>query len=180
MTAPLATRARMQDLAAAILVGGDPDETLEMILARAKGDLDGAAALLLLPLGRGSWSIELAEGEGAGDLLGRDLESGSPLATALTMQDGPAAEGPDGSGADGIADLLGDLAARPRAVRTVSAGPDGMGLLVVIGHADGDDAVRDDVGLERAGALASLVGFALHPQADPAPAISTPSTSVEV
>lgn len=152
-------RVRTQDLLAAVLAGEDQEELLAMLLARARADLRARTALLVLPLGERSWSVELALGDAAGELLGLTLSAETdepvsgrgPLLCALLALDPDAVEAvtAQAPGADaGDAVLCSPL----------WVGDGGMGVLALI--RDGEEAFTS-VQRERADALAALVALAL-------------------
>ncbi|MCW2542630.1 MAG: sensor signal transduction histidine kinase [Frankiales bacterium] len=72
------------DVATALLSGIDPEEVLALIAKRAREVTEAAVALVLLPLDGSRLLIEVADGEGAAELLGQVVPTERALADVLT------------------------------------------------------------------------------------------------
>lgn len=155
-----ADRPRVQDLAGAVLAGGDTEELLDLLVASARTDLDARDAVLVMPVEPGSWSIEVVSGPGAPDLLGRSVAADTPAGKALAEADADALE------AIGELDLTGgpDAAEAPvRAVlAVVDAAESGLGFLAVLRDPQAPDAEFTAADRERLDALGGLIALALR------------------
>src|SRR5699024_11937944 len=80
-TAPPArgSRSRIQDLAGAVLAGGEAEDLLDLLLRSARTDLEARTALLAMPLRTDAWGVEMVDGEESAELLGRSEEHTSEL-----------------------------------------------------------------------------------------------------
>lgn len=167
MTDAPARPSRLQDLAAAVLAMDEPGDALELLVARARLDLGADRSLLVMPDGSGRWIVEVADGPGAEDLLGREITSDRPWGRALREADIEAL------GAVDPVELreLGRLgASAPMApddaaghevmlVAPVDAGPDGVGALVV---ALGGPTCEQGTASMHLDAIAALIAVALE------------------
>lgn len=89
---PRHAHARVQDLAEAILAGGETEELLDLVVSTARHDLKASSAALILPLGDEGWSYELVLGPLAPHVLGENVDPASPLGKALAAADPDAIE----------------------------------------------------------------------------------------
>ena len=80
-------RPRIQDLAGAVLAGGETEDLLELMVHSARTDLGARSALLVLPLDRDSWTIEMVDGSDAATLLGEEVPADDPVGAALEQTD---------------------------------------------------------------------------------------------
>lgn len=156
-TSPVPGRpSRLQDLTAAILSLDEPEDALALLIGRARRDLGARLAVLVMPEGPGRWIVELADGEGAPELLGREVSPGSDWWRALREGDPRALE--LATPADSIPGLP---APGPDGLLTapVDAAPDGVGAIVVV-----TTEVLDarDAAAEHLDAIAGLVAVSLH------------------
>lgn len=138
-------RARIQDLAEAVLAGGETEDLLDLIVRTARADLDGTSAALAMSMGTGHWVYEVVLGPDAPELLGAQVPLDSPLGRALDRADADAVEAVDViETAEGEAPSLRSL------VSVVDAGEHGYGFLAVLRplgeDADGADAETGDGG----------------------------------
>ena len=140
-------RTRIQDLAGAVLAGGDTDELLELLVRSARTDCAADTSALVMPQPFRSWTLEIVEGTHAAQLLGEDVDPLSPLGTALRDAEADALE------------AISTLAEVPALVAAVDAGPEGLGALAVLSEVG---APFSDADRERLDALAGLVGLVLR------------------
>ncbi|AXK45318.1 histidine kinase [Brachybacterium saurashtrense] len=145
-------RPRLQDLAEAVLAGGDAEDLLELLVHSARSDLSARSALLVMPLRGTGWSIEMVDGPDAPALLGQDVAPDSPLGEALGRADADALEGIDALDVDGTR--------RPALLAAVDAAEQGTGLLAVLREEGADPVTAAD--RERLDALAGLVALTLR------------------
>ncbi len=149
-------RPRIQDLAGAVLAGGETEDLLDLMLHSARTDLAARSAVLTMPSGPEAWSLEMVEGPDAAELLGAEVPADSPLGAGLLAADADALEalGTLALGADED-----DRAAR--ALHGVIDGAEhGTGLLSVLRDRDAPAFTTAD--RERLDALAGLVGLTLR------------------
>lgn len=92
---PAPQRPRIQELSSAVLAGGDPEDLLELLTARARADLGAEAAALVLPDPDGAWSVEIVDGAGREELLGLGVSPESALGRAMAGGDLDAIAGAD-------------------------------------------------------------------------------------
>ena len=105
-----ADRPRIQDLAGAVLAGGDTEELLDLLVGSARTDLAARSALLVMPLTVGTWSYEIVEGPDAPQLLGRTVDAETELGRCLDDAD---AEGGEQQVRPGCGDPLGPPPCEP-------------------------------------------------------------------
>lgn len=150
-------RPRIQDLAAAVMAGGDTEDLLQLLVSSAHTDLAPSTAVLVMPVDEGSWSVEMAEGPQAGDLLGQALDSRGEAATALADAD------------DSALEAIGELRLDPEQqhgsralLASVDAVEQGRGFLAVLRGPDQQELAFDEADRERLSALAGLIALALR------------------
>lgn len=150
-----ADRARLQDLASAVLSGQDVEDVLTLLVHAAHTDLRADTAVLVLPAGDGSWSIEIAEGVRAEEWLGITYAAGTPVADALGTHSAPGIDSITGR------DVLGPgVAPAAHLLALVDGGFAGGQGLLLVRSLDGA-ALAGDGPRERLDALAVLAGLAL-------------------
>jgi signal transduction histidine kinase len=147
-----ADRPRVQDLAGAVLAGGETEDLLELMLRSAGTDLGARSAVLVLPLDRESWAVEMVDGPDAESLLGEPVPPEHPIGAALEQADA------DGLERIGTLDLPAETCRALLAV--IDAGEQGTGLLGVLRPEDSEAFTAAD--RERLDALAGLVGLTLR------------------
>lgn len=150
-------RPRIQDLAGAVLAGGETEELLDLLLRSARTDLTARSAALVLPPTPSRWGVEMVDGPDAASLLGQEIPADSPLGKALLGADPEALEGL------GTFDI-GPVSTGPQDHRAllavIDAAEHGTGLLVVLRDAGADPfAVADR---ERLDSLAGLFALTLR------------------
>ena len=145
-------RPRIQDLAGAVLAGGEAEELLELLVRSARTDLGARSALLVLPLDRDAWAIEMVDGPDAATLLGEEVPADDPVGAALEQADAETLE------------AIGTLPVGEETCRVllavIDAAEQGTGLLGVL-RPGGSEAFTD-ADRERLDALAGLVGLTLR------------------
>ena len=145
-------RPRIQDLAGAVLAGGETEDLLELMVHSARTDLGARSALLVLPLDRDSWTIEMVDGPDAATLLGEEVPADDPVGAALEQADAESLE------------AIGTLPVGEETCRVllavIDAAEQGTGLLGVL-RPGGSEAFTD-ADRERLDALAGLVGLTLR------------------
>lgn len=145
--------APLQELCASVLALDDAEEALELLVARARADVDARIAALVLPAEPGMWRLEIVAGEGAEGIWGDALDPASSLHAVLSAHDAesiPSAASPE---------LLGSVGASEDVIASqVVAGEDQLGVLLV---ATGRPAPAGPAERERIDGLAALVGMAL-------------------
>ena len=145
-------RPRIQDLAGAVLAGGETEDLLELMVHSARTDLGARSALLVLPLDRDSWTIEMVDGPDAATLLGEEVPADDPVGAALEQADAETLE------------AIGTLPVGEETCRVllavIDAAEQGTGLLGVL-RPGGSEAFTD-ADRERLDALAGLVGLTLR------------------
>ena len=152
-------RARIQDLAEAVLAGGETEDLLDLVVGTARADLDGSCAALAMSISTGHWAYEVVAGTDAPDLLGAEIDPASELGRALDRADADAvetiptieldAEGP---------------APRRALISVVDAGEHGYGFLAVLRPAgtDPEETPFTSADRERLDALAALAALTLR------------------
>ncbi|MBB5831195.1 sensor histidine kinase [Brachybacterium aquaticum] len=145
-------RPRVQDLAGAVLAGGDTEELLDLLVRSARTDLGARSSVLVMPLEKDVWVAEIVSGPDAGVLLGEQLLEGQEIFTALEQADADALE------AIGTFDI-GEETCRVL-LAVVDAAEHGTGLLGVLRPEESDAFTAAD--RERLDALAGLVGLTLR------------------
>ena len=85
-------RPRIQDLAGAVLAGGETEDLLDLMLRSARTDLGARSAVLVMPLNREAWGIEMVDGPDAPALLGEQVPAAHPIGVALEQADADALE----------------------------------------------------------------------------------------
>src|SRR5699024_5585438 len=80
-------RSRIQDLAGAVLAGGEAEDLLDLLLRSARTDLEARTALLAMPLRTDVWGVEMIDGEDSAELLGAEVPPDSPVGHALHRED---------------------------------------------------------------------------------------------
>lgn len=157
-----ADRPRIQDLAGAVLAGGDTEELLDLLVGSARTDLAARSALLVMPLTVGTWSYEIVEGPDAPQLLGRTVDAETELGRCLDDAD---AEGVEAVGAldigSGPDSETGDL--RRALLAVVDAAEHGTGFLGVL-RDPGPEATAPFTAAdrERLDSLAGLIALTLR------------------
>ncbi|MCT1775165.1 sensor histidine kinase [Brachybacterium sp. p3-SID957] len=152
-----ADRPRVQDLAEAVLAGGDTEDLLQLLVASARTDLAPGDSVLVMPLEPGTWTVEMAEGPGAADLLGQLLDPQSPAFLALAAADSDALE------AIGALALDPDAPAPSRALlAVVDAAEHGRGFLAVLRDRDQQHIAFTAADRERLDSLAGLIALTLR------------------
>lgn len=153
-TAPPArgSRSRIQDLAGAVLAGGEAEDLLELLLRSARTDLEARTALLAMPLRTDAWGVEMVDGEDAAELLGAEVPPDSPVGHALHREDSDALE------------TIGELELGGRRGRAllgvVDAAEHGLGLLAALRPVGSEPFTAAD--RERLDALAGLIALTLR------------------
>ncbi|HJC68064.1 MAG TPA: ATP-binding protein [Candidatus Brachybacterium intestinipullorum] len=145
-------RPRIQDLAGAVLAGGETEDLLELMVHSARTDLGARSALLVLPLDRDSWTIEMVDGPDAATLLGEEVPADDPVGAALEQADAESLEAIDTL-------PVGEETCRVL-LAVIDAAEQGTGLLGVL-RPGGSEAFTD-ADRERLDALAGLVGLTLR------------------
>ena len=145
-------RPRIQDLAGAVLAGGETEDLLELMVHSARTDLGARSALLVLPLDRDSWTIEMVDGSDAATLLGEEVPADDPVGAALEQTDAESLEAIDTL-------PVGEETCRVL-LAVIDAAEQGTGLLGVL-RPGGSEAFTD-ADRERLDALAGLVGLTLR------------------
>ncbi|MGP9539300.1 sensor histidine kinase [Brachybacterium sp. AOP43-C2-M15] len=147
-----ADRSRIQDLAGAVLAGGDTEELLDLLLRSARSDLGARSAVLVMPPAPGRWSVEMVHGPDAGALLGEEVPRDSATGQALERADADALEaiGFLEVGAERCRALLG----------VIDAAEQGTGLLAVVRPAQ--SSPFDAADRERLDALSGLIALTLR------------------
>ncbi|MCT1384130.1 histidine kinase [Brachybacterium sp. p3-SID1565] len=152
-----ADRPRVQDLAEAVLAGGDTEDLLQLLVASARTDLAPGDSVLVMPLEPGTWTVEMAEGPSATDLLGQLLDPQSPAFLALAAADNDALE------AIGALALDPDAPAPSRALlAVVDAAEHGRGFLAVLRDRDQQHIAFTAADRERLDSLAGLIALTLR------------------
>lgn len=147
-------RPRIQDLAGAVLAGGETEDLLDLLLHSARTDLTARSAALVMPLGPSRWTVEMVDGPDADSLLGEEIPADSPLGETLLRSDPEALEAigsfPLGTEQEDCRALL----------AVIDAAEQGTGLLAVL-RADGAEpfTVADR---ERLDSLAGLIALTLR------------------
>ncbi|GAA1487384.1 GAF domain-containing sensor histidine kinase [Brachybacterium sacelli] len=152
---PRADRPRVQDLAGAVLAGGDTEDLLDLLVRSARTDLDARSASLVLPLAPGVWAHELVDGLDAAALLGAGIDPSSPAGRALEDADADALE------------EIGSLAVGEQEHRAllavIDAAEHGVGVLAVLrGRPEDPSAPFTAADRERLDALAGLIALTLR------------------
>src|SRR5699024_7263574 len=131
-------RSRIQDLAGAVLAGGEAEDLLDLLLRSARTDLEARTALLAMPLTTDVWGAEL---------LGVEIPPGSAAALALHREDSDALE------------AIGELELGNRNSRAllgvVDAAEHGLGVLAALRPLESEPFTAAD--RERLDALAGLI-----------------------
>ncbi|MBM7500929.1 signal transduction histidine kinase [Brachybacterium muris] len=152
-----ADRPRVQDLASAVLAGGDTEDLLELLVASSRTDLAPGTAVLVMPLESGTWTVEMAEGPEAAELLGLLIDPQSAPGRALAAGDDDALE------TIGSLRLPEDAPEPARALLAiVDAAEHGYGFLAVIRSDEHQDLAFTIADRERLDALAGLIALALR------------------
>lgn len=153
-TAPPARgpRSRIQDLAGAVLAGGEAEDLLDLLLRSARADLEARTALLAMPLRTDVWGVEMVDGEDVAELLGAEIPPDSPVGLALHREDSDALE------------TIGELEFGDRRDRAllgvVDAAEHGLGLLAALRPLESEPFSAAD--RERLDALAGLIALTLR------------------
>ncbi|MGO1409108.1 MAG: sensor histidine kinase, partial [Brachybacterium sp.] len=145
-------RTRIQDLAGAVLAGGETEDLLDLLLHSARSDLAARNAVLVMPLTRSRWAVEMVDGADASELLGSEIPEHSPTGHALHSADVDALEA--------ISTLVIDPGASPALLGVVDAAEHGLGLLAVLRSVDSAPFAAAD--RERLDALAGLIALTLR------------------
>ena len=149
---PRPDRPRIQDLAGAVLAGGESEDLLDLLLHSARTDLAARSAALVMPLGVDRWAVEMVDGADAPTLLGETVPPDSTAGLALDAADPDALEG------------IGTVVVGEEACRAllgvIDAAEHGIGLLVALRPADSPAFTEAD--RERLDALSGLVGLTLR------------------
>lgn len=152
---PRPDRPRVQDLAGAVLAGGDTEDLLDLLVRSARTDLDARTAALALPLGAGTWTHEIVDGPDAPTLLGQPVAPDSPAGRALEDADAEALEE--------IGSLSIDAQEHRALLALIDAAEHGVGVLVVLrGTADAPSDPFTPADRERLDALAGLIALTLR------------------
>ncbi|WP_422114825.1 sensor histidine kinase [Brachybacterium sp. UNK5269] len=149
---PRADRPRIQDLAGAVLAGGESEDLLDLLLRSARTDLTARSALLVMPIQEAQWGIEMVDGPDAPALLGAAVPPDSPIGLALEQTDADALEevGTVEVGEETCRALL----------AVIDGAEHGVGLLTVLREHAGAPFTAAD--RERLDALAGLVALTLR------------------
>ena len=145
-------RPRIQDLAGAVLAGGETEDLLDLMLRSARTDLGARSAGLVMPLNREAWGIEMVDGPDAPALLGEQVPAAHPIGVALEHADADALERIETF-------ALGEESCRVM-LAVIDAAEHGTGLLGVLRPEDSAEFTAAD--RERLDALAGLVGLTLR------------------
>ncbi|MGO3290516.1 MULTISPECIES: sensor histidine kinase [unclassified Brachybacterium] len=150
-------RPRIQDLAGAILAGGETEDLLDLLLHSARTDLAARSAALVMPLGPSRWGIEMVDGPDAASLHGAEIPADSAIGEALLCADPDVLEAigslnvdTAGTGQEDCRALLG----------VIDAAEHGTGLLAVLRAADAEPFTAAD--RERLDSLAGLIALTLR------------------
>ena len=145
-------RSRIQDLAGAVLAGGEAEDLLDLLVRSARTDLGARTALLVMPVGPDRWGVELADGPDAAELLGRPIPAEGAAGLAL--------HGADLEVLEGVHDLeLGPTPSRAL-LGVIDAAEHGLGMLAVLRpEAEAPFTAADR---ERLDALAGLIALTLR------------------
>src|SRR5699024_2632246 len=145
-------RSRIQDLAGAVLAGGEAEDLLDLLLRTARTDLEAPTALLALLLRTDVWGVEMVDGEDSAELLGVEIPPGSAAALALHREDSDALE------------AIGELELGNRNSRAllgvVDAAEHGLGVLAALRPLESEPFTAAD--RERLDALAGLIALTLR------------------
>ena len=145
-------RSRIQDLAGAVLAGGEAEDLLDLLLRSARTDLEARTALLAMPLTTDVWGVEMVDGEDSAELLGVEIPPGSAAALALHREDSDALE------------AIGELELGKRNSRAllgvVDAAEHGLGVLAALRPLESEPFTAAD--RERLDALAGLIALTLR------------------
>lgn len=153
-----ADRPRIQDLAGAVLAGGETEDLLDLLLRSARSDLGARSAALVMPLAPHSWGVEMVDGPDAEPLLGQEIPADSPVGEALLRADADALEAIGTLAPIGLPEA-GDESCRAL-LAVIDAAEHGVGLLAVLREAD--SAPFTDADRERLDALAGLIALTLR------------------
>ncbi|PMC74361.1 MULTISPECIES: histidine kinase [unclassified Brachybacterium] len=145
-------RARLQDLCAAVLAGGESEDLLELLVRSARSDLDARSALLLTPLEPSRWGVEMVDGPDAAQLLGEQVPATSAIGRGLRDEDVAALEAVETL-------TIGEETCRVL-IAVIDAGEQGIGLLTALRAQDAEPF--DALCRERLDALAGLIGLTLR------------------
>ena len=145
-------RPRIQDLAGAVLAGGETEDLLDLMLRSARTDLGARSAVLVMPLDREAWTIEMVDGPDAPAMLGEQVPAAHPIGVALEHADADALERIETF-------ALGEESCRVM-LAVIDAAEHGTGLLGVLRPEGSEEFSAAD--RERLDALAGLVGLTLR------------------
>lgn len=153
-------RPRIQDLAGAVLAGGEAEELLDLLVGSARTDLAARTAVLVMPLDAETWVHEIVDGPDAPQLLGASVDPRSRLGRALTEADSDAVE------SIGALDLEGGTGTstpdhRRALLAVIDAASLGTGCLGVL-SGPGDEEPFTPADRERLDALAGLIALTLR------------------
>ena len=147
-------RPRVQDLAGAVLAGGETEDLLDLLLRSARTDLTARSAALVMPLGPSRWAIEMVDGPDADSLLGEEIPADSLLGEGLLRSDPEALE------AIGSFELDNGQEDGRALLAVIDAAEQGTGLLAVLRAADAEPFTVAD--RERLDSLAGLIALTLR------------------
>lgn len=80
--------AAAQEVSTAMLSGAEEDEALRLIAQRARQVADACASALVLPGWEGQWVLEIADGDGADELVGSVMPSGGRAVSVVRSGEG--------------------------------------------------------------------------------------------
>ena len=153
-------RPRIQDLAGAVLAGGETEELLDLLVGSARTDLDARTAVLVMPLDAETWVHEIVDGPDAPQLLGASIDPRSQLGLALSEAD---AESVESIGALDLEDgsAIGTPDHRRALLAVIDAASLGTGCLGVL-SGPGSQEPFTPADRERLDALAGLIALTLR------------------
>jgi len=153
-------RPRIQDLAGAVLAGGETEELLDLLVGSARTDLDARTAVLVMPLDAETWVHEIVDGPDAPQLLGASIDPRSQLGLALSEAD---AESVESIGALDLEDgsATGTPDHRRALLAVIDAASLGTGCLGVL-SGPGSQEPFTPADRERLDALAGLIALTLR------------------
>ena len=153
-------RPRIQDLAGAVLAGGETEELLDLLVSSARTDLDARTAVLVMPLDAETWVHEIVDGPDAPQLLGASIDPRSQLGLALSEAD---AESVESIGALDLEDgsATGTPDHRRALLAVIDAASLGTGCLGVL-SGPGSQEPFTPADRERLDALAGLIALTLR------------------
>lgn len=155
-----AARPRIQDLAGAVLAGGEAEELLDLMVGSARTDLAARTATLVMPLDADTWVHEVVDGPDAPQLLGLTVDPDSAWGRALSEGDAEAVEAIRSFELDGGPGSV-EPDRRRVLLAVIDAAAHGTGCLAVLSE-PGSEQPFTAADQERLDALASLIALTLR------------------